>query len=64
MPLSTTGAANRVPFTQWAAAGIYPFGDHVATYNNITLDYNLGDGTHSTPALRTSTAPPSALATT
>ena len=33
-------------FTVWSAAGIYPFGDHVATYNNITLDYNLGDGTH------------------
>jgi hypothetical protein len=33
-------------FTAWSAAGIYPFGDHVATYNNITLDYNLADGTH------------------
>ena len=33
-------------FTVWSAAGIYPWGDHVATYNNITLDYNLGDGTH------------------
>jgi hypothetical protein len=33
-------------FTQWAAAGIYPFGDHVATYKNVAMDYNLGDGTH------------------